>query len=230
MTYTPSFHGRPAPRISILAISSLVSSLLGCCTLGIGGLIGVILGVVAMKAIDDPAKARTGRGFAKAGVIVGVVSLLLGVAAAIALPMLGKYRMDQKNNVALSIAGTFAVNADAYAAENGGVIHPADQWMAEVRKNLNAGTPDEFFNYPGDHEGQRVWAMNAKLSGVEKKKVRDPARTVLFFEAAPGTPPGGGSGDFAASPHHSRGYVVSFVDMHAENVPKEKLGDLLWEP
>jgi Domain of unknown function (DUF4190) len=70
-------YGPPAQKTNPLAIGSLVASLVGFvpfCFFGIGSLIGIVLGIVALNQIKQ--KGEGGRGLAIAGIIVGGVSLL----------------------------------------------------------------------------------------------------------------------------------------------------------
>lgn len=67
----------PQPNTNGMAIGSLVCSLLGFAGLAfIGPIIGIVLGISAKKEI-----ARTGEngsGLAQAGIIIGIVQLVLG--------------------------------------------------------------------------------------------------------------------------------------------------------
>lgn len=60
-----------------LAIASFVCSLLGWLLLGIGTILGIIFGAIALKKIkEDPTKFK-GRGFALAGLIIGLAVMLI---------------------------------------------------------------------------------------------------------------------------------------------------------
>ena len=60
-----------------MAIGSLVASVVGVCC-GIGSIVGIVLGIVAMNQIKQ--SGEKGHGLAIAGIVVGVLSLLLNVA------------------------------------------------------------------------------------------------------------------------------------------------------
>lgn len=84
--YGPPPTGYPAPdylaygpsqKTNPFAIASLVASLVGFipfCFFGVGSLIGIALGIVALNQIKQ--NRESGRGLAIAGIIVGAVSLL----------------------------------------------------------------------------------------------------------------------------------------------------------
>ena len=60
-----------------MAIGSLVASVVGVCC-GIGSIVGIVLGIVAMNQIKQT--GENGHGLAIAGIAVGVLSLLINVA------------------------------------------------------------------------------------------------------------------------------------------------------
>lgn len=63
------------PETSGLAIASLVLSSTGLCC-GITGIIGLVLGCVALSEINKSNGQLAGRGFAIAGIILGALSIL----------------------------------------------------------------------------------------------------------------------------------------------------------
>ncbi|MBX3376384.1 MAG: DUF4190 domain-containing protein [Phycisphaeraceae bacterium] len=67
--------GSPSPRVSGLAVSSLVFGLL-CCIPG-SGLIGTILGAVGLASISKSDGRLTGRGMAFTGLILGLLGTVL---------------------------------------------------------------------------------------------------------------------------------------------------------
>lgn len=71
--------GMPGPAAqgnNPLAIVSLVLSIVGICC-GVGSIIGIILGFVALNQIKT--SGQKGEGLAKAGIIIGFVTLALGI-------------------------------------------------------------------------------------------------------------------------------------------------------
>lgn len=85
-TTAPTEAPAPAPvtqRVNRMAIGSLVLSII---TLGgLGSLAGIALGLMARRRID--ATGERGRGLAVAGIIVGVLTLILAIAYWAYLPM-----------------------------------------------------------------------------------------------------------------------------------------------
>ncbi|MGZ5416838.1 MAG: DUF4190 domain-containing protein [Nocardioides sp.] len=80
----PSYGG--APRNSSKAVASLVvgiiSPILGfcCAVIGLVGIVAIVLGRSAQKEIAASNGTLTGEGMAKAGVILGIIGTVIGVA------------------------------------------------------------------------------------------------------------------------------------------------------
>jgi general secretion pathway protein G len=79
----PSPQPPPAPKTSGHAIASLILGLAGFCTAGLGAIVGIILGIVALRKISAGGGRVTGRGLAIGGVVVSCVGLLVGAAVAV---------------------------------------------------------------------------------------------------------------------------------------------------
>jgi len=95
MTHTPPGMTTPplspppaAPtKTSGHAIAGLIVGLGGICTCGVGGIVGLILSIVALKKIDASRGTLGGRGLAIAGIIASAVCILIGLI--IGLSILG---------------------------------------------------------------------------------------------------------------------------------------------
>lgn len=73
-------HGDETPETNTLAVAALVASLLGLVCVGIGGLIGLVLGLVARKQIAASGGSQTGDGLALTAVIIGLFIIVGWVA------------------------------------------------------------------------------------------------------------------------------------------------------
>ncbi|MCG7597019.1 DUF4190 domain-containing protein [Mycobacterium sp. PSTR-4-N] len=74
-------YGPPAPQgTNTMAIASLVASILGVCC-GIGSIVGIVLGILAINQIKETRQA--GHGLAVAGIAVGAVTLVINVVVGI---------------------------------------------------------------------------------------------------------------------------------------------------
>ena len=87
MTQTPA--PSAAPKTSGMAIASLVCGILGFCTAGIASLIGLVLGIVAIKKVNSSGGVISGRGLAIGGIILSVVSLMVGAYLALVFIFFG---------------------------------------------------------------------------------------------------------------------------------------------
>ena len=80
----PYGYGGAQPQsTSVMAIISLVTGILGifpCCTIGIFSIAGIVLGYLGKKEIAESNGTKKGAGLATAGLITGVVGLVLGIA------------------------------------------------------------------------------------------------------------------------------------------------------
>jgi hypothetical protein len=107
-----------------LAVTSLVSgilSLLGC--VGLGSLVAIITGVMAMSRAKNEPHVYGGKGMAVAGVVMGSVSLLIlpiFIIAAIAIPSLLRARVSANESAAIGDVRTVISAQVSYASHNDG--------------------------------------------------------------------------------------------------------------
>lgn len=74
----PGNYPPPAPTgTNGMAIASLACSVVGAFLCGIGSIVGIVLGVIALNQIKQTGQG--GRSLALAGIIVGAVALVAGV-------------------------------------------------------------------------------------------------------------------------------------------------------
>lgn len=93
----PPMYEQPV-QTSGMAIASLVLGLLGFCFSPLG-LIALILGIMAMSRIGNPANRQSGHGMAMAGTVLGGVSMVLGTVVlliGLLLPALGAARRSAR--------------------------------------------------------------------------------------------------------------------------------------
>ena len=132
------FGGQP-PKTDGVSIASFVLSLL-CCT----GLIGLILGFVGLSRTKNG--QRKGRGFAIAGIVLGILSVLLAIGGVVivATGVLGERINDLKDGQCLTGNGL-----DKSADEGVSGIHVVDctdEHDAQViaTKTLSSEEADDF--------------------------------------------------------------------------------------
>ncbi len=218
-------------KTSVMAILSLVLGVLGFGTCGLGGLIGVILGIVALVSINKSAGRLGGQGLAIGGIVVsaaGLIAGLLPIGFGILLPAIGAPRQAAVNAMSMNSLRQVSVAAASYAMDYNDYLPRSSDWVDLLDGYVQDA--DALVSLPRSPEQGRAYAMNRLLDGLRYADVSDPARPVLFYEAQFGSPLAGGSELLPAQPRYQQGYVIVFVDGHIENVIPEALDSLAWQP
>ena len=240
-----------APKTPALAIASLTLGICGICTLALTTIVGLALGIAGLKAIKTDAGQLRGYGLVMVGIAVSAMSLALiivglkaikrsasqlmrhGLATvgfavsavsfvlivllvlSIVAVALSSARDRAMTRRSVDRARSLAYSIAMYCHDNDGRLPPCDTW-AEASAVHPAAC--------------RAWAMNAQLSNRRIHDIRWQHRTVLIFEARFASPPAGGPELLPEKPRARKGYVIVFLDGHAECVPPERIDDLIWSP
>lgn len=226
---TPGEVPAEAPaKTSAAAIVGLVLGFLGLCTGGLAGLVGIVVGIIAIVRIRRSAGRLGGQGLAIAAISVSAGSLVIGcLTLGIFLPTMSMARLGTQmaqNQRTIAQLAQLIPAVGAYADQNGDAFPPADDWVDALRDHTDR------IDVIVARGGGRAYAMNAGLDSVRRSEVEVPSRTVLFFETDPGGPLSGGPGLIPSEPSFDDGYIIVFVDGTVQNVPKDELDDLRWEP
>lgn len=91
----------PPARVSVLAVMSLVCSVL-CCIPGLGG-IGTVLGVAALVRIGQSQGRLAGRGLAISGIIIGLLVSTLWIAGALGAQAMWRMAAGPVDNLVRAI-------------------------------------------------------------------------------------------------------------------------------
>lgn len=123
-TASHDLNGRSSaiPKTSTLAVTGMILGIFGLCFFPLG-IAALILGIVALTQIADPARALTGRGMALAATILGGLSITLipvALLIAILLPALGAARHAAQQMVNTTQVRQVVMAMDAYSQNNGG--------------------------------------------------------------------------------------------------------------
>ena len=104
-----------------MAIASLVLGIVSiptCGLLGIGSIIGIVLGVMALKNVNKNPNQYGGKGLAIAGIVTSIAGLLLiAVNAAIAIPQLNKMLKIGRESAAIETLKTIHKAEASFFAE-----------------------------------------------------------------------------------------------------------------
>jgi prepilin-type processing-associated H-X9-DG protein len=214
-------------------------ALSGIYTLGIGGAMGLLIGIVglifsivALRGIRRTPGQLTGRGLAIAGLATSIAAVVLGavvtaIMGGIMIFALTEARPEAEQVQCMNNVHQLGVAIAGYSADNKGRLPPPDSWPEAIKSHLDDET---ILAEPGAADQGRAYAMNAALAGKRMEDIRRPSQTVMIFECAPGAPPAGGADSLPPKPHHPRGYVIGFCDGHVEVIAKNDLDRLIWDP
>ncbi|HEX7619384.1 MAG TPA: DUF4190 domain-containing protein [Verrucomicrobiae bacterium] len=224
---TPVAASAAPPKMSGMAVTSLVLGILGILTCGITALAGLILGIVALVKVKNSGGKLKGGGLALAGTIVSGIFLFL--LPLLLLPALASASPRAQEGNCLNNEKQLALAVMIYSGDHTNRFPPAATWCDAIQPET--GGNKQLFRCPAANSDSRCgYAFNTKLGGMDVSKV-DP-RTIMIFESDAGWNANGGWESLPANPRHMRGriYVVTFVDGHVEAVNQTRLNTLRWNP
>ncbi len=219
------------PSTSGLAITSLVLGILGFCTSGLSGILGLIFGIIALISISKSKGLKKGSGFAIGGIVCSVASFffLAVFMIGLMLPAFTSARSSAQKLVSQSNARMIATGISIYASENDDALPPLDDWV-NVLVDGGMITRDQVC-WGGDINKGKCFTMNINLEGLLLSDIQtDPAQTVLFFESELGSPLAGGLESLPIQSQSGWGYIVAFVDGHVAHIEDSSIEYSIWEP
>jgi prepilin-type processing-associated H-X9-DG protein len=218
------------PKMSGMAITSLVLGILGIVTCGITALAGLILGIVAMVKVKNSGGKLGGGGLALAGTIVSGILLFfipLMILPAMLLPALAQAKQKAQQVICMNNEKQLALAVMIYSSDHTNHLPSAANWCDAIKPTAGS---EKIFKCPAVNSTSRCdYAFNAKLDGMGTGKVNP--QTVLIFESNGGWNASGGPELLPAKARHLRKfYVVAFADGHVEAVNQSRLTALRWDP
>jgi hypothetical protein len=217
------------PKMSGMAVTSLVLGILGIFTCGITALAGLILGIVAMVKVKNSGGKLGGGGLALAGTIVSGIFLFfipLMILPAMLLPALAQAKQKAQEINCVNNEKQLALAIRIYSGDNKDKFPPAATWCDAIK--TYAGS-ERIFKCPAGNSSSRCdYAFNAKLDGVDESKINP--QTVMIFESAGGWNANGGSELMIGKPRHARMVVVALADGSVRQLPESQLNTLRWDP
>jgi len=128
----------PAPRQG-LAIAALVCGIAGLVACPIVGIVGLVLGIVALTRIGRQPTEYGGRGLAIAGICTGGLGLvMIPLMIAILLPSLSRARELSKRTVCSANIKGIGTALQTYASANQGAFPESeDDWVARLGVNVS---------------------------------------------------------------------------------------------
>lgn len=201
----PQVYDQPL-KTSAMAIWSLVLSILGLLIVGLGPLIGLILGIIAIVKIKNPANRLKGMGLAIAGTVIGGVLLLATpIMLAVIVPAMSMASDNARSVMMQSHMRQVHTAMLIYDAKHG-ALPPAENWLQVLiaEGDLMDGSILTMA------EINRSIGYNANVAGQPLAEL-SPDR-VLLFEIEGTQPRAGGAELLPDDPFIGRGYVVSSLD------------------
>jgi len=220
--------GAVAPvKTSGLAIASLVLGISGLFTCGIGSIVGLILGIVAMSQVKKSNGLVGGYGIALAGTIISAVFfLMIPIDVAMLLPALSKAKQRAQTINCVNNMKQLGLAARIYSSDHNDHFPPAATWCDALRPIAGS---ERVFQCPAADPNQRChYGYNARLDGVDEKTANPD--TVLFFEIEGGWNVSGGPELMLHKSRHGRTYVVAFADGSVQQMSADRLATLRWNP
>jgi len=215
---------RPAPvraRTSGMAVASLVLGILGFFLFAIPALVGLVLGIISLRAVNRSQGRLRGQGLAIAGICVsGCVTMLIPIMAAMVFPVFARARESARKAVCLSNIKNVCLALQMYAGDNGGVYPDGRSWsdaLAGYVPNKAA------FVCPSQRQRDAPcgYALNQEISGAATASIRDPQGTIALFESDRGWNAVGGWDLLTARPRHLGGDSFGYLDGHSDWVVRE---------
>jgi hypothetical protein len=217
----------PRPRTSGLAITAIVFAFLGPCTVGIGDLVAIVTGIVALRKIKRSAGQLTGKGLAVTAIVISALTLvLLPVALGVLLPFLAQQANSHRTPDTCErhiqrVARALQLAADA----NEGKFPAAANWCEAALPNLQT---QDLLRCPSRGRLRCGYAYNRNVAG--RKMTSVPPDTVLLIESSRGWNATAGPDDPVPPPPHDKMYSVAFADGTTREVDAAELATLRWEP
>jgi prepilin-type processing-associated H-X9-DG protein len=224
--------GMAPAKTSGLAITSLVLGILGFFC-GLPALPGLILGFVSLHKIKRSNGSLGGQGIALAGTIVSGVCLLLSlvmipIMVGMLLPALAKAKGNAQTINCVNNVRQLCLATIMYADDHNDTLPPGATWCDAIQTQVGSV---KVFQCPAGAEGNRShYAFNARLAGLDLKKITNAGTTVLFFETDGGWNLSGGPELMLKPSRHGGVSVVGFADGHVEQVSDSRLNNLRWDP
>ncbi len=218
------------PATCGLAVASLVLAILSLITCGLAGIVGIILGIIAISTINNSHGRLKGKGLAVAGIVTSAILILIvpAILMAILMPALASARNMARTQVTLTNAKQIAIAVEMYALDDDDKLPSPDSWPQQISQYITS--PNRTLTIPHDPTAGRAFAMNENLRGLKVSQIKNPSRVPLIFECAFASPPAGGPELLPDPPRSHRGYVITFVDAHVEIVPRHVIKSLIWNP
>ncbi|HXJ72224.1 MAG TPA: DUF4190 domain-containing protein [Candidatus Dormibacteraeota bacterium] len=207
-------------------MATFVLGILTFCTLGLSGLVGCVMGLVALRQIKRSGGQLRGQVLAIIGLVVSIISLaVLGGAMAVMVPEINRqqYKVGaaQCADNLKQVASSVRLNAEKHE----GKFPAAADWCDAIGPQLGS---EGLLQCPRRPELRAGYAYNRNVAGRTMSSV--PPDIVLLIESDRGWNATASQEDPIALSVHGKAYCVAFADGSVRQVDASELSTLRWEP
>lgn len=203
-------------KTSGMAIASLVLGLTTLCTFGVTGIVGIILGIVALVQIGQPRSHLKGNGLAAAGIGLSIVLPVLMVIASFSIfhKALPFFQPMIKPTVEMGLCvnneRVLATQAQMYAQDHQGVYPTNEQFWKE---NF---TPPTAIYCPTKGQSVIGYGYYQSIAGKSVSSSASPGTQPLLADGGNASHQIMSKADIAH--RHMSGYNLAYADGHVESL------------
>lgn len=233
------------PRTSGLAIASLVLGLLGLLTAGLTAILGLILGIVALRQIRRSEGRLAGDRLAKSGIAASAVIAV--IVTLILVPVFGRARQAAQRSACSNNMHQIGLAMEMYCLDWALVPGSRDRWydtrwpLADnwcdvlepyVRSKKVLDCPSQPDSHGGYVYNKCVCGRSADDMGVEwydgyrGSQIVEPKYLVVIFDGKGGWNACGGPESMEL--RHGESANVGYLDGHVKCI--ERTDELQWKP
>lgn len=218
------------PPVHGLAVLSLVFGLLGlCCLLPIvGSIAGVVLGVLALRRINESAGKFAGQSMAVAGIVASVVGAVCLVAiVASTTNLFDRYHLKSTNTTCISNEKQLVIGVLMYSQDYDEHYPRVANWNDGIFPYIKNTT---VFSCPSAGSTVPNYGMNRALDGIRPPRIANPAALVALFDSK--VLERNVAGDLSMVDYrHGGGYNAAFADGHVRVIsPGQAQTATQWTP
>jgi prepilin-type processing-associated H-X9-DG protein len=215
----------PEAKISGLATTSVVLSVIGFLTFGLTFVPAMIIGLIAIFKIDRSSGQLRGKGRAIFSLFAPVfIFPILVMMMAILMPALGKVRCMSQRLICGTNLKAIYNSVSVYADSHEGMVPQGDNWCDVLVENADVDAG--LFCCPRSAENASNYALNVNAAGKELDSL--PPQMVLLYECAPSWNACGGPELMTIYNHDGNGCNIVYCDGHVAFEKANDLNYLIW--
>jgi len=212
-----------------MAVAALILGFVAPCTVGISGLVGAIVAILALRKISRSQGRLGGKGLAIAGLVLSLLFLVvtppLFMAAMMAKHMgRGNFGNFDPSGECAGHIQQLATAVRSYANDNNDRFPAATNWCESIQQGV---TGLNTFQCPSVPTSRCGYALNAAVAGKVRYDVAPD--TVLLFESDQGWNAVGNASSLISVARHGSITVV-LADGSIRSITPDAASSLRWTP